>query len=259
MPDALRPAVTRLLAGVVVVDDLATARRAVEAQPGLVAVTREGDLLGREHAAGGSATTPSLLEVQAAVDEATTRLGEAGHRIDRARFALQAALDEQTVATRDVQAALDRLHESDARMAAVAEQLGQLGAQARAARGEADRLDRSIALAVEQLDVDRAALAELEERHAAAAASGPVTDGPDDERSPTPRCATSSRRPPGQPGRPRWSTGSPSAPARSGSGRCPAGPTSWPGPRPRSARTGPGRGAPGPPGPRGGRGPMRAS
>ena len=31
VPDALRPAVTRLLAGVVVVDDLATARRAVEA------------------------------------------------------------------------------------------------------------------------------------------------------------------------------------------------------------------------------------
>jgi chromosome segregation protein len=181
VPDALRPAVTRLLAGVAVVDDLATARRAVEAQPGLVAVTREGDLLGREHAAGGSATTPSLLEVQAAVDEATTRLGEAGHRIDRARFALQAALDEQTVATRDVQAALDRLHESDARMAAVAEQLGQLGAQARAARGEADRLDRSIALAVEQLDADRAALAELEERHAAAAAS---TDGPDDDAEP---------------------------------------------------------------------------
>ena len=46
-----------------------------------------------------------------------------------------------------MQAALDRLHESDARMAAVAEQLGQLGAQARAARGEAERLERSIAAA----------------------------------------------------------------------------------------------------------------
>ena len=179
VPDALRPAVTRLLSGVAVVDDLATARRTVEQRPGLVAVTREGDLLGRQHAAGGSATTPSLLEVQAAVDEAGARLVEAGHRVDRARFALQAALDEQALATRDVQSALDRLHESDARMAAVAEQLGQLGAQARAARGEAERLDRSIAQAVEQLDADRVALTELAERHLAAVAA------PDDEEPDT--------------------------------------------------------------------------
>ncbi len=149
VPELLRAAVTRLLADVVVADDLATARRLVEARPGLVAVTAEGDLLGRERAAGGSATTPSLLEVQAAVDDAGARLGEAGHRIERVRFSLQSALDDQTLATRDVQSALDRLHESDARMAAVAERLGQLGAQARAARGEAERLDQSIAAAVE--------------------------------------------------------------------------------------------------------------
>ena len=66
-----------------------TARRVVEAQPALVAVTREGDVLGREHAAGGSASAPSLLEVQAAVDEAAGQLAEAGHRLDRLRFALQ--------------------------------------------------------------------------------------------------------------------------------------------------------------------------
>ncbi len=173
VPELLRAAVTRLLADVVVADDLATARHLVESRPGLVAVTAEGDLLGRERAAGGSATTPSLLEVQAAVDDAGARLVEAGHRIERVRFSLQTALDDEALATRDVQSALDRLHESDARMAAVAEQLGQLGAQARAARGEAERLDRSIAAAVEQLDADRAALAELEERHAAASEIGP--------------------------------------------------------------------------------------
>ena len=177
VPDALRPAVSRLLADVVVVGDLSTARRLVQDRPGLVAVTTEGDLLGRQRAAGGSASTPSLLEVQAAVDEAGAGLVEAGHRIDRVRFALQAALEEQADATRDVQAALDRLHESDARMAAVAEQLGQLGAQARAARGEAERVERSIAAAAEALEADRAALAELAERHAAASAS---TAGPDD-------------------------------------------------------------------------------
>ena len=127
-------------------------------------MTRAGDVLARDRAAGGSATTPTLLEVQAAVDEAGHLLVEAGHRLDRARFALQSAVEEQSVATRDVQGALDRLHESDARMAAVAEQLGQLGAQARSARGEADRLERSIAGAQEALDADAQALSGLEER-----------------------------------------------------------------------------------------------
>ncbi|HEX6935661.1 MAG TPA: chromosome segregation protein SMC [Actinomycetes bacterium] len=168
VPEPLRPAVSRLLGDVVVVDDLAAARAVVAAHPSLVAVTRDGDVLARDRAAGGSATSPSLLEVQAAVDEAQARLVEAGHRLDRARFSLQSATEEQTLATRDVQAALDRLHESDARMAAVAEQLGQLGAQARAARGEAERIERSIAAAQDALEADRASLAGLEERLQAA-------------------------------------------------------------------------------------------
>ena len=168
------------------------------------------------------------------------------------RFALQAALDEQPVATRDVQAALDRLHESDARMAAVAEQLGQLGAQARAARGEAERLERSIAPAV------RAA---GRRPGGAGRARGAARRGAESSTARTSararhrRCATSSRRPPGPPGRPRSRPGSRSAPARSGSGRCP-------GRADQLARAaaqerdepGPGAGAPGPPGPRGGRG-----
>ena len=153
-----------LLHDVAVVESLTDARSLVAAHPRLVAVTRAGDVLARDRAAGGSATTPTLLEVQAAVDEAGHRLVEAGHRLDRARFALQTAVEEQSVATRDVQGALDRLHESDARMAAVAEQLGQLGAQARSARGEADRLERSIAGAQEALDADAEALSGLEER-----------------------------------------------------------------------------------------------
>jgi len=168
VPDALRPALTRLLADVVVVDDLTAARALVAARPSVTAVTVAGDVLARDRAAGGSATAPTLLEVQAAVDEAGARLTEAGHRLERARFSLQSALEEQALATRDVHAALDRLHESDARMSAVAEQLGQLGAQARAAHGEADRLRRSIAAAQEALDADRAALVELEARLTAA-------------------------------------------------------------------------------------------
>ena len=163
-PDALRPAVARLLSAVVVVEDLGAARGLVAAHPDLVAVTRDGDVLARDRAAGGSTAAPTLLEVRAAVDEADGRLIEARHRLERARFALQSTVEEQSLATRDVQGALDRLHESDARLAAVAEALGQLGSQARSARGEADRLDRGIAAAQEALDVDGRSLAALEER-----------------------------------------------------------------------------------------------
>ena len=174
VPAALVPALRRLLRGAVVVEDLADARVLAQARPELVAVTREGDVLGARVAAGGSVTTPSLLEVQAAVDEAGSRLTAAGHRTERARFALASALEAQTTAAADVQSALDRLHESDARMAAVAEQLGQLGALSRGARGEAQRLERSIAVATEALEVDRVALADLEARYAAASEVDPA-------------------------------------------------------------------------------------
>ena len=76
-PDDLRPALARLLHKVVVVDDLAAARDLVRDAADLTAVTRDGDLLGTHFAAGGSSSQPSLIEVQAAVDEATEQLGTA--------------------------------------------------------------------------------------------------------------------------------------------------------------------------------------
>jgi chromosome segregation protein len=108
------------------------------------------------------------LEVQAAVDEARERLAEAGHRCDRVRFELGTATASAASAQHRVDAALSRLHESDARMAAVAEQLGQLGSAARAASGEADRLTASIASATAARDADQATLDELTARLVAA-------------------------------------------------------------------------------------------
>ncbi len=175
-PPELQSALRRLLTDVVVVEGLDEARRVVDADPRLVAITRAGDVLGRDRAAGGSASTPSLLEVQVAVDEASARLAEAGHRIERLRFSLQQATEEQQTAGREVQDALNRLHESDARMAAVAEQLGQLGAQARSARAETERLERSFAAASEALEADRGAVVELAERLQAAEESPDETE-----------------------------------------------------------------------------------
>ncbi len=73
-PASLRPALSRLLFKVAVVADLGAAKGLVAGLPDVTAVTRDGDLLGVHFAAGGSSSQPSLIEVQAAVDEAEQRL-----------------------------------------------------------------------------------------------------------------------------------------------------------------------------------------
>ncbi|TQL69430.1 condensin subunit Smc [Nocardioides albertanoniae] len=164
----LRPAVARLLDKVAVVEDLAAARSLVTDDPELTAVTREGDLIGAHFAAGGSSSVPSLLEVQAAVDEATAQLAEAHAVSERATFETSRLEAERLAAQKRVDVALAKLHESDATLAAVAEELGQFGAQSRAARGEAERLLAAVEQAQEARESAVAGLAELEERLAMA-------------------------------------------------------------------------------------------
>ena len=164
VPDELRGAVQRVLRKVAVVEDLAAAQDLVAGLPDLVAVTRDGDVLSAHFAAGGSSAQPSLIEVQAAIDEAEQRLTEAGHRYDRLRFA-QSQLEEQhRDASSAVAETLTRLHESDAAMAALAEQLGQLGSTARSASEENERLAQAITRAEQARDSDISGLAELEHR-----------------------------------------------------------------------------------------------
>lgn len=70
----LLPAVRRLLHGFVVVPTLDDAEALVARHPELTAVTAEGDVLAAHLAQGGSAKAPSVLEVQAQVDEASAEL-----------------------------------------------------------------------------------------------------------------------------------------------------------------------------------------
>ena len=174
-PQELRPALARLLFKVAVVEDLAGARSLVADAPDLTAVTRDGDLLGAHFAAGGSSRQPSLIEVQAAVDEATEQLTTAAHTLERLTFDVATLEREREEARRRVDVALAKLHESDATLAAVAEELGQYGSQARNARAEADRLDQAILAATEARDRDLEGLAELESRLASA------EDAPEEE------------------------------------------------------------------------------
>ncbi|MBD5788286.1 AAA family ATPase, partial [Cellulosimicrobium terreum] len=164
-------AVRALLAGVVVVDDLGVARALVARRPDLVAVTRGGDLLSGTRAWGGSASTPGVLHLQAALDEARHEQADAEARVERARFALGGARTAREAAQERYDRTLERLNESDARLAAVAEQLGRLGAAARSAAAEADRVRASLEHASRGLDEARDALSALVERHEIAAAA----------------------------------------------------------------------------------------
>ncbi|WKN49906.1 chromosome segregation protein SMC [Nocardioides sp. Arc9.136] len=174
-PEELRPALSRLLDRVAVVDDLDTARYLVGDLPDLTAVTREGDVLAAHFAAGGSTSRPSLIEVQAAVDEAAAQLAEVTAAGERLSFDISRLEAERLEAQKRADVAMAKLHESDATLAAVAEELGQYGSQARAARGEAERLAQAIAKAQEAREQAVAGLADLETRLATA------QDAPEEE------------------------------------------------------------------------------
>ncbi len=174
-------AVAALLAGVALVEDLQGAGRLVADRPELTAVTRAGDVFTALTVTGGSAKAPSLLEVQAAVDDAESRLAAITAELERSRFALAGAEARRAEAQDRADAALDRLHESDARLAAVAERLGHLNSVLRSAVGESDRLAASLAKAEANVVTEEEALAAIAAR-LAAAQEAPAEEEPSTEQ-----------------------------------------------------------------------------
>lgn len=174
--DALAGALDRLLAHVVWVEDAQRAQSLVAVHPGVVAVTLAGDLYSSWFVESGSREAPSLLEVTAQLSEAEESLADVSAEADRLRFEVrqvQGPLDE----ARAMQAeALERLHASDAELAAIADQLNaHRQAQAGAVR-EAEHLAEAIEAAKEGRERDEQALAGLRLRLEAATAEGELTE-----------------------------------------------------------------------------------
>ncbi|MFC5830178.1 chromosome segregation protein SMC [Nonomuraea insulae] len=213
VPDHLRPALEHVLADVVLVDDLETARAVVERHLHLRAVTKAGDLVSAHLAAGGSEGGTSVLQVRAALDEAVRDLEAAEARAEESAEALdqavageqaaQTALEEAQAHVNEAQTAVStaqagvsaaqgmldqvrgRQREADQRNAAAARRLAQLEAAANAARDEAERLAGSVTKAEEARAEGLEELAELEVRLAEAEyaqelESEPTTDRRDD-------------------------------------------------------------------------------
>ncbi|WP_035764053.1 AAA family ATPase, partial [Arthrobacter sp. H20] len=160
--------VTEVLKHRVVVEEIDQAFALVRAQPQLIAVTMDGHIVTVASVSGGSAAEPGVLEVQAAVDETTIRLDGAATRMERARFEIAAATARLNAAQLKSDSALEQLHDSDARLAAVAEKLGQLGSLVRSSAGETDRLTRLADAADANLNFEQDRLHEVTERLAAA-------------------------------------------------------------------------------------------
>ncbi|CAM3768685.1 chromosome segregation protein SMC [Kibdelosporangium persicum] len=177
-PEALRPAMERALDRVVVVSDLGTARQIVAAHPTVRAVTRDGDLLGSDWAVGGSGRSESVIEVQAAVDEANDKLTSFEHTLAETVGALAGARAEQEARRNEVNAAKEALSEARVRRARSGERIARMRQAANAVRAEVDRI-RNQRAKVEQTREDQLTkLAELEER-LVGAQEQPLDDEPD--------------------------------------------------------------------------------
>ncbi|MFD9792454.1 chromosome segregation protein SMC [Streptomyces sp. NPDC059070] len=177
-PGELLPAVRRLLRGVVVVGTLEEAEELVYAHPALTAVTAEGDLLGAHFAQGGSAGAPSLLEVQASVDEAAAELADLAVRCEELAAAERAAGELRAECAARGEELGERRRAAEREKSAVAQQLGRLAGQARGAAGEAERTAAAAARAQEALERALEEAEELTER-LLVAEEMPVEEEPD--------------------------------------------------------------------------------
>ncbi|KIH97933.1 chromosome segregation protein SMC [Streptomonospora alba] len=180
-PERLSTAVSALLERVVLVSDADQARELLSAQPGVRAVTADGDLYSTGLVQGGSATAPSLLEAQAAVDEAAEQLDTATAAAEEAAERLAAATSERTELAATLEEVTARRRAADKQRNDTAQQLGKLGGQARAADAEVERYTSAAAKAATARQSDLDDLAALEERLAEAEAHPADEDEPGTE------------------------------------------------------------------------------
>ncbi|MEV1049396.1 AAA family ATPase [Streptomyces sp. NPDC049916] len=177
-PAALVDAVRRLARDMVVVATLEDAEALVAAHPELTAVTGDGDVLSAHFAHGGSAGAPSLLEVQASVDEAAAELAGLAVRCEELAEAQRLAGERRTESAALVEELGERLRAAEREKSGYAQQLGRLAGQARGAAGEAERMTASAARAEEALERATEEAEELAER-LLVAEEAPVDEEPD--------------------------------------------------------------------------------
>ncbi len=152
--DGLEDMLEALLGGVVAVDDLATAERLASQHRGLIAVTREGDVVSRNRVRGGSAGSNSAIEVAALIERTRTQLHEIVATCDSLKFELAKSVSALETAHKAHEIALAGLNESDAKMSGLAEQMAVAGQNVKNAHAEVERFNASLTAANAQRTSD---------------------------------------------------------------------------------------------------------
>ena len=134
-----------LLSTTVVVESVRDAESILRANPSLTVVTRDGDVITTKRARGGSASSTSLIEINALVQELSRKLETISHTCDRLKFEIVTAQSEVDSNQGLFDVALSKLNESDARIAALTEQLAVSGQNMKSASAEVERLNLAIA------------------------------------------------------------------------------------------------------------------
>jgi chromosome segregation protein len=101
-------------------------------------------VISRGRARGGSKSSSSLIEIKALIDGLEIKLQEITHNCDRLKFEISTASTELASRQSDFDVALSKLNESDARIAALTEQLAVSGQNMKSAMAEVERLNASI-------------------------------------------------------------------------------------------------------------------
>jgi chromosome segregation protein len=156
-----------LLGSTAVAEDARAAEAILKSHPGIRVVTRGGDVLTSQRARGGSASSNSLIEIRALVEELAKKLEALNHNSDRLRFEISTAQSEIEVKQSAYDVALSKLNESDARIAALTEQLAVSGQNMKSATAEAERLRAAIdeATAAKSRDENELSIASNQMQH----------------------------------------------------------------------------------------------
>jgi len=133
-----------LLASTVVAENANAAEAILRSHPGVIVVTRDGDVISRGRARGGSKSSSSLIEIKALIEGLESKLQEVTHNCDRLKFEISTGTTELASRQSEFDAALSKLNESDARIAALTEQLAVSGQNMKSAMAEVERLNTSI-------------------------------------------------------------------------------------------------------------------
>ncbi|MEN9906402.1 MAG: hypothetical protein RL475_600 [Actinomycetota bacterium] len=133
-----------LLATTVVADSARGAESILAQHPHVTVVTRDGDVITSHRARGGSSSSTSLIEIKALIEELATKLEDLNHKCDRLKFEISTAATDVDAKQAAFDAALGKLNESDARIAALTEQLAVSGQNIKSATAEVERLSTAI-------------------------------------------------------------------------------------------------------------------